>query len=99
LLVMTAKRFGVAGVIDKKGVLSGVVSDGDLRRNMQHELLELQAKEVMNPRPLTINAHALAQEALGLMNEKSVTSLFVTDESAKPVGIIHIHDCLRAGIR
>lgn len=99
LLVMTAKRFGVAGVIDRSGALAGVISDGDLRRNMQHELLEFQAQQVMNSKPLTIHAHALAQEALAVMNEKSVTSLFVVDEAQKPVGILHIHDCLRAGIR
>lgn len=99
LLVMTAKRFGVAGVVGEKGMLLGVISDGDLRRHLQDNLLERCAKDVMGKGPLTIGAQALAQEALGLMNEKSITSLFVVDEAQKPIGIIHIHDCLRAGIR
>lgn len=99
LLVMTAKRFGVAGVVDDTGVLTGVVSDGDLRRHMQEELLHRTAKDVMSAHPVTVSGHALAQEALAIMNGKSITSLFVTDEAGKPVGILHIHDCLRAGIR
>lgn len=98
LLVMTAKRFGCAGVVDN-GVLIGVVTDGDLRRHMNESLMEMDAKAVMTKSPVTIHAHALATEALAVMNSKSITSLFVVDEAGKPVGIIHIHDCLRAGIR
>lgn len=99
LLVMTAKRFGIAGVVDAQGVLLGVVSDGDLRRHMQQELLAQTAGDVMTGKPVTVKSQALAQEALAVMNGKSITSLFVTDEAGKPVGILHIHDCLRAGIR
>jgi len=97
LLTMTAKRFGCAGVVDANGHLAGVVTDGDLRRNMQPSLLSRRASEVMTADPLTIRPQALAAEALGIMNEKSITSLFVV-EYKKPVGIIHIHDCLRAGV-
>lgn len=97
LLVMTSKRFGCAGVITKTGKLSGIITDGDLRRHMHQNLLESLAKDVMKANPLTIRPQALAAEALAIMNQNSITSLFVTDAES-PVGIIHIHDCLRAGV-
>lgn len=97
LLVMTAKRFGCAGVVDAKGKLLGVITDGDLRRHMSPRLLDKKAAEVMTRKPLSIRPQALAAEALGMMNERAITSLFVV-ENGKPVGILHIHDCLRAGI-
>ena len=98
LLTMTAKRFGCAGVV-QNGILVGVVTDGDLRRHLKSDMLALNAQAVMTRNPVTITAHALATEALQVMNSKSITSLFVVDEAGKPVGIVHIHDCLRAGIR
>lgn len=97
LLVMTKKSFGVAGVVNAKGQLVGIITDGDLRRHMQPKLLDRKASEVMTKKPLSIRQGALAAEALGIMNERKITSLFVV-EAGKPVGIIHIHDCLRAGI-
>jgi arabinose-5-phosphate isomerase len=97
LLVMTSKRFGCAGVVSENGDLAGIITDGDLRRHMRPDLLQKPAKEVMKASPLTIRPQALAVEALAIMNNNSITSLFVTEEAA-PVGIIHIHDCLRAGI-
>src|SRR5690606_19314672 len=97
LLVMTAKRFGCAGVIDADGRLTGIITDGDLRRNMDDRLLAMAAHEVMTPAPKSIRAQALASEALGVMNANEITSLFVVDDR-RPVGIIHIHDCLRAGV-
>lgn len=97
LLAMTSKRFGCAGVVSENGELSGIITDGDLRRNMQPDLLEKRAWEIMKVAPLTIRPQALAEEALAIMNERGITSLFVM-ENKKPVGILHIHDCLRAGI-
>lgn len=97
LLTITAKRFGCAGVVDAKGRLVGIITDGDLRRHMQDGLLHMPAHEVMNTHPITIGKTMLAAEALGIMNTKSITCLFVV-EAGKPVGIIHIHDCLRAGV-
>ncbi len=97
LLVMTAKRFGCVGVVDAKGKLAGIITDGDLRRRMSPKLLELRTPDVMTAKPKTIRPQALAAEALGVMNEKKITSLFVV-EDGRPVGIIHIHDCLRAGV-
>lgn len=97
LLVMTSKRFGCAGVVGKNNKLSGIITDGDLRRHMHQNLLESIAKNVMKANPHTIRPQALAAEALAIMNQHSITSLFVT-EADSPVGIIHIHDCLRAGV-
>jgi len=97
LLTMTAKRFGCAGVTNKNGELVGVVTDGDLRRHMDNKLMEKTAAEVMTKTPVTITPAMLAAEALGIMNSKSITCLFVIEQQ-KPVGILHIHDCLRAGV-
>ncbi|MEO0386151.1 MAG: KpsF/GutQ family sugar-phosphate isomerase [Pseudomonadota bacterium] len=99
LLVMTSKGFGVAGVVDTEGVLQGVITDGDLRRNMPG-LTERKAHVVMTPNPRTISATALASEALRVMNagKPRTTSLFVVDDAGRPDGILHVHDCLRAGI-
>ena len=97
LLRMTEKRFGCVGVTDADGRLAGVITDGDLRRHMEG-LLSHTAGEVMTPGPKTAHTHMLAGEALKLMNDRSVTVLFVVDETHKPVGILHVHDLLRAGV-
>lgn len=97
LLVMTAKSFGCIGVTDGAGRLAGIVTDGDLRRHMAGGLLERTVDEVMTANPKTIRPTALAAEAVGRMNESKITSLFVTEDEV-PVGIVHIHDCLRAGV-
>ncbi|MFV0332811.1 MAG: SIS domain-containing protein [Tropicimonas sp.] len=99
LLVMTQKGFGVVGVTDHDGRLQGIVTDGDLRRHMEG-LLGLTAADVMTPHPRTIPPEALAEEALAEMNERKITCLFVTGpgDDGQALGILHIHDCLRAGI-
>jgi len=98
ILVMTTKSFGCIGVTDEAGQLVGIVTDGDLRRHMGDDLLRLRVDKVMSGRPRTIRPQALAAEALGLMNAAAITSLFAVDEKRRPLGILHIHDCLRAGI-
>lgn len=98
LLEMTAKHFGCVGVLGDSGALIGVVTDGDLRRHMSDDLVTKQVADVMSSNPATISPNSLAAEALGVMNQKSITCLFAVDDKGKPVGIIHIHDCLRAGI-
>jgi arabinose-5-phosphate isomerase len=99
ILVMTAKRFGCVGVVDESGHLAGIITDGDLRRSMESDLLSRSAGEVMTAGPQTIRPQALAAEALRVMNmrENPITSLFVV-EGERPQGIVHIHDCLRAGV-
>ncbi len=98
ILVMSAKSFGCVGVVDEAGKLLGIVTDGDLRRHMADDLLGRPVAEIMNAHPKTIRPQALAAEALGRMNSQSITSLFVVDDEGRPLGILHIHDCLRAGI-
>ncbi|MDP3961224.1 MAG: KpsF/GutQ family sugar-phosphate isomerase [Pseudorhodobacter sp.] len=99
LLTMSRQGFGVVGVTDDAGALAGVVTDGDLRRHMDG-LLTLTALQVMTPSPRTIGPEALAQKAVAVMNERKITALFVVDPagSRAAVGLIHIHDCLRAGV-
>ncbi|MDY0881778.1 SIS domain-containing protein [Dongia soli] len=97
ILEMTAKTFGCVGAIDAEGRLTGIITDGDLRRHMGKDLLEMRAVEVMTHAPVTIRASALAAEALGIMNDRSITSLFVLEDE-RPIGIIRLHDCLRAGL-
>jgi arabinose-5-phosphate isomerase len=97
LLVITRRGFGVVGVTDTAGALIGIVTDGDLRRHM-NGLLSLTAGQVMTASPRTIGPDALAGEALGIMNDRKITCLLVTGEGAGATGIVHIHDCLRAGV-
>jgi arabinose-5-phosphate isomerase len=97
LLVMTQKGFGTAGVIES-GRLVGVITDGDLRRNMAG-LMTKTAIDVATRTPLTAPPEMMAVEAVALMNQNKITMLFVTDADAQPLGILHIHDCLRAGVQ
>lgn len=97
LLVMTQKGFGTAGVVTD-GRLAGVVTDGDLRRNMDG-LMGKTALDVATRTPLTAPPEMLAVEAVALMNQRKITTLFVTDAEKRPLGILHIHDCLRAGVQ
>lgn len=98
LLVMTQKGFGVVGVTGEGGALTGIITDGDLRRHMDG-LLSLTARQVMTPDPRTIGPEALAEKAVALMSDRNITCLFVTPEgSPEAIGIIKIQDCLRAGI-
>jgi len=96
LLIMTEKRFGCVGVKDDQGLLTGLITDGDLRRHMEG-LLGLKAGQVMTASPRTAPPTMLAAEALHLMNTWRITVLFVVDQD-RPVGILHIHDLLRAGL-
>lgn len=102
LVEMTAKSFGCTGVVDRTGLLAGIVTDGDLRRHMAGELLSRPVDEVMTKNPRVIDPDALAVAALALMNgdidgNRPVTSLFVVDQGGRPLGILHLHDCLRIG--
>jgi arabinose-5-phosphate isomerase len=99
LLTISRKGFGVVGVLDETGGIAGIITDGDLRRHMAG-LLERTAGEVMTAGPRTIGPEALAEDALALMNDRKITCLFVVDPagSRRVAGILHIHDCLRAGV-
>jgi len=102
LLEMTSKRMGVTGVCNKQGMMVGIITDGDLRRALEKgdDMLNKQAGAIMTPRPKTISRDDLAAAALRKMEEFSITSLFILDDdgSRRPIGIIHMHDLLRAGV-
>ncbi len=97
LLVMTRKSFGCIGIVEDGGGIIGIVTDGDLRRHMSDDLLARTAKYVMTPNPKTIRPGALAAEAVTHMQASKITNLFVV-ENGRPIGIVHLHDCLRAGV-
>lgn len=99
LLEISRKGFGVVGVTDQEGLLAGIITDGDLRRHMEG-LLSLTAADVMTEHPRTISPDALAEAAVGVMNERKITCLFVIDPASpgQAEGLIHIHDCLRVGL-
>ncbi|MBY0428308.1 MAG: CBS domain-containing protein, partial [Alphaproteobacteria bacterium] len=98
ILIMTQKTFGCCGIVDSHNKLQGIITDGDLRRHMKDNLLELSAETIMTRAPKTIGPHALAAEALGKMNEKKVTSFFVLSDQGVVEGIIRMHDVLKAGV-
>jgi len=96
LITMTAKGFGIAAVC-RDGRLTGVISDGDLRRHMHH-LMEKQAGDIASENPVTVSADQFAAEALNIMNTRKISVLMVVDAENMPIGILHIHDLLRAGV-
>jgi arabinose-5-phosphate isomerase len=98
LLIMTAKRFGATGVTDATGKLVGIITDGDVRRRAGGGFDALKAKDVMTVSPMTIDPEALAGAALAALNEKGRTVIFAVSIDGAPVGILHVHDLLRAGV-
>ena len=97
IVVMTEKALGCLGVVDGNGELKGIITDGDLRRHMGVGLLALRAADIMTPAPKTVAPDLLASAALEVINASAITTLFVV-EDGRPVGIIHVHDLLRAGV-
>ena len=100
ILEMTSKRLGTTTVVNQKGELVGIFTDGDLRRLVERtdNIFSLKAKQVMSKNPKTINADELAVKALNLMESYSITSLVITNGKKEPVGIVHLHDILKAGV-
>ncbi len=97
LVEMTSKGFGCVGITDSRGEIAGIVTDGDLRRHMRPDLMTATVDDVMTKNPKTISPDLLASEALEILNSSKITALIVTD-GKKPVGIVHLHDILRAGV-
>jgi arabinose-5-phosphate isomerase len=97
---MTEKGFGMTTVINKKGMLVGVFTDGDLRRviDSKIDLNSASVKDVMSSNPKTINQDILAAEALNIMEQSSITAVIIEDQHKHPVGVVHMHDILRAGV-
>ena len=98
LLEMTSKMLGCVGIVDKENHLLGIITDGDLRRFMSSNILQMKAVDVMTRNPKTTKPDVLVAEAVNVMNSKKITQLFVIDDDGKPLGLIHLHDCLRAGV-
>lgn len=99
LITMSEKMLGCVGVVNKDGDLIGLITDGDLRRWMAPSLISEKVSNVMTKNPRTISSDALIADAVNVMNNtgRGITNLFIVEDK-KPVGIIHIHDCLRAGV-
>jgi len=98
---ISSKRYGTTAVVDDSGKLSGIITDGDLRRLLEKtmEITHLQAKDIMNRSPKTITREVLASRALQLMENFKITSLIVVDENKGPEGIIHLHDLVNLGLK
>ena len=98
LMVMSQKMLGCLGIINKNGQLIGMITDGDLRRHMSADLMTKSVTKVMHPNPTTISDEMLGSEALNIMNTKKITNIFVVDKEQKPIGLIHMHHLLQAGV-
>jgi arabinose-5-phosphate isomerase len=97
LVEMSAKGFGCVAIVDAHGKIAGIITDGDLRRKMRPDLMTLRVEDIMTASPKVIDRDSLASEAIELLNSMKITSLIVT-EAGKPVGLLHMHDLLRAGV-
>jgi arabinose-5-phosphate isomerase len=100
LLEMTRKRFGCTAVVDAKGVMRGIFTDGDLRRLLEknENPYLMRMKDIMIKKPKTVDADELAVRALSVMEKNSITVLMVPDKKGKPCGILHLHDLLKSGV-
>jgi arabinose-5-phosphate isomerase len=96
LIEMTRKGLGCVGIVDANGLLVGIITDGDLRRHMRNDLLDQRVDDVMTRKPKTVRPDQLISETLEILNSRKVTALFAIEDQ-RPVGIIHVHDLLRAG--
>lgn len=99
IISITEKSFGCCGVLDNEKRLIGIITDGDLRRHISDNLLSMYAKDVMTCAPVTLKSEQFASEALNILNSKKITNMFIVDNDSRPIGILHIHDCLRAGVK
>ena len=98
LVIMTEKSLGCLGVVDDKGILIGVITDGDLRRHMTADIIVRSAGDIITKNPKTIPPTMLGTEAVGLMNTAKITNVFVVDAEGKPMGLLHLHHLLQAGV-
>ena len=98
--LISQKKLGLAIITDKNGLMTGVLTDGDIRRSLikYHNIADLKVKDTMTVNPKTISPNELAAKALHLMEKYSITALAIADENKKPVGVLHIHDLLKAGV-
>jgi arabinose-5-phosphate isomerase len=95
---LSDKKFGCLGVVNGNGTLAGIITDGDLRRNLHRDFAATMVDDIMTAKPLTIHGDMLAAEVIELINARRITAVFVVDIDNKPVGLIHLHDLLREGV-
>ncbi|MGA2669154.1 MAG: KpsF/GutQ family sugar-phosphate isomerase [Ignavibacteria bacterium] len=97
---ISSKRLGCTCVVDAKNKLKGIITDGDLRRLLQnhHDFSHISAKDVMNKNPKTINENMLGETALELMEKYAITQLIIIDKKKVPIGVVHLHDLVKAGL-
>ena len=96
--VINAKGFGCVGVVDEAGKIVGIVTDGDLRRRYAAEPIAKRVEEIMSPDPYTVREDSLAADALNLLTENKITSVFIVNDAHQPIGLVHVHDCLSVGV-
>jgi arabinose-5-phosphate isomerase len=98
ILEMTRKGFGCVAIVNNQGILSGIITDGDLRRHMEDGLIDMRADGVMTRNPASVTVDMLAAEVLQTLNARKISATIVVDDDQKPVGIVHLHDLLRIGV-
>jgi arabinose-5-phosphate isomerase len=98
LFVMTSKRLGCLGIVDGDGKLAGIITDGDLRRHMGPSLMEASCSDIMTRDPISFERGTMAAKALATMRARGITNAFVLAPSGVPLGVVHIHDLLAAGV-
>ncbi|MCF3638466.1 KpsF/GutQ family sugar-phosphate isomerase [Rhizobium sp. TRM95111] len=98
VMVLSRKRYGCVGVLNDDGILIGIITDGDIARNLALNLAELRVEDIMTRAPKTVKPSTLATAALGVLNQHNISALIVTDETFRPVGVVHFHDLLRIGV-
>lgn len=96
--IITTSGFGCAGVVDAKGVLVGMVTDGDLRRHFSRSLSDARVADIMTNDPHVVAEDSVAAEALALFSDRKITAVFIVDAARRPLGLVHVHDCLEIGV-
>ena len=97
ILEMTSKRLGCVGFVNQNGELTGMFTDGDLRRCINQDLKQVKANNIMTKNPITLSKEIFATEAIKILNERKITNIFIVEDK-KPIGVLHIHDLLQKGI-
>ena len=98
LLKMTSYGFGCVGIINNKNILIGIVTDGDLRRNISRNFIDLPIEKIMTKKPVTVESKMNIKDTINIMNNNKITAVFVVNKNSQvPEGILHIHDCIKIG--
>jgi arabinose-5-phosphate isomerase len=98
IMTLSRGRFGCVGVLDEEGRLCGIVTEGDMARNLTRNLAELNVEDIMTRTPKTVRSTVLATSALAMLNQHNISALMVIDDDNRPIGLVHFHDLLRIGV-